>query len=284
MRQNAFVHPRSSLAAKFLGRIANSSTLLRARRLLFSRLPFLQLHSDVRDVVYLTWLVDVESVRHLVPSGVKLWQRGGKTPFTALTYAHGHFGPSGIGALRSLFPSPLQSNWRLYVEALPGARPGQRVVLFVKNIMSSALYAIGTRLFSDALPTHLASTFRHEKDGGTFVTAIAGGRGSAPSLSYAAQLKNSAELPSNFFGTFSTWLEAVEFLALQDAAIAQVDDISRMAFAEIELPIDVATVLPLEVLAGTLNCPFIEALGSDRTPLCFVVPKVRFKAVSERLL
>ena len=284
MRQNAFVHPRPSLAATFLGCVANSSTLLRARRLLFSHLPFLKLHSDVRNVVYLNWLVEVEAVKHLVPSGVKLWQHEGKTLFTALTYAHGHFGPSGVGALRALFPSPLQSNWRLYIEALPSARPSQRVVLFVKNIMSSALYAIGTRLFSDALPTHLASTFRHEQDGETYVTAISGGRGSAPNLSYTAQLANSKALPPQFLGTFSTWLEAVEFITLQDAAIAQVEDIPKIAFAEIELPIAVSTVLPLEVLSGTLECPFVESLSTEQAPLCFVVPSVKFEVISERLL
>lgn len=77
-----------------------------------ARLPFLTLHSDVRDVVYVSWLVDAAAAQKLVPAGVTLWQRDGKTPFTVLTYRHGHFGPALPGPLRKLLPSPLQSNWR----------------------------------------------------------------------------------------------------------------------------------------------------------------------------
>lgn len=281
---NAYVHPKPGLVGSFLGRIANSAALLRLRRRLFAHLPFLKLRSDVRDVVYLTWLVELDAVKHLVPSGVTLWQHDGKTAFTVLTYAHRHFGPSAAGPLRALFPSPLQSNWRLYVEAFPKARPGQRVVLFVKNIMSSTLYAIGTRLFSDALPTHLAASFRHERDGDACVTDISGGQGSAPPLRCTVHATQAKSLPQQFGGAFSTWLEAVRFLALQDAAIAQVEDVAALAYADIELPIDVLSVVPLTLSPGTLDCPFVKAIAEDQEPLCFMVPRVRFEVVSERLL
>jgi hypothetical protein len=284
MNDNRYLHPRPGLVGRLLGAIANSRLLLGGRRRLMSVLPFLKLQSDVRDVVYLTWLVNADAVKHLVPPGVTLWQRHGFTPFTILTYAHGHFGPAGIGALRSVFPSPLQSNWRLYLEPLPQARPGQRVALFIKNIMSSTLYAIGTRLFSDALPTHLPLRFSHARHGDLHVTHIAGGQGSAPDLRCTVESAASKELPPSFQPVFSGWSEAVEFLCLQDAAVAAVDGIGRLAFAEIELPIDMRAVRPLMLVPDSLACPFVDALGATQPPLCFAVDNVPFKVISERLL
>ena len=51
----------------------------------------------------------------VVPPGVSLIQEGGHTLLTVLTYRHGHFGPAFLGPLRKLLPSPLQSNWRVYL-------------------------------------------------------------------------------------------------------------------------------------------------------------------------
>jgi hypothetical protein len=284
MNSNRYVHPHTGFVGKLLGGIANSRLLLSARRRLMSVLPFLKLQSDVRDVVYLTWLVKAEAVKHLVPPGTTLWQRSGLTPFTILTYAHGHFGPAGIGGLRAVFPSPLQSNWRLYLEPLPQARPGQRTVLFIKNIMNSTLYAIGTRLFSDALPTHLPLRFSHARHGGLHVTHIAGGQGSAPDLRCTVESAASKELPAAFQAVFSGWDEAIDFLCLQDAAVAEVDGIDRLAFAEIDLPIDTQAVRSLALVADSLSCPFVSALGPTSPPLCFAVDNVPFKVISERLL
>lgn len=284
MNDNRYLHPRPGVAGRLLGAIANSRLLLGIRRRLMSVLPFLKLQSDVRDVVYLTWLVSPDSVKHLVPPGVTLWQRNGLTPLTILTYAHGHFGPAGIGALRSVFPSPLQSNWRLYLEPLPQARPGQRVVLFIKNLMSSTTYAIGTRLFSDALPTHLPLRFSHVRHGPLQVTHIDGGTGSAPSLRSTVEVVAAKQLPADFQPLFAGWDEAIDFLCLQDGAVAAVDGIDRLAFAEIELPIDVRDVRPLALVADSLSCSFVEALGATQPPLCFGVDKVPFKVISERLL
>jgi hypothetical protein len=41
------------------------------RQAILSRLPFLPLHSDVRDVVYVSWLVDAQlPPQQLLPAGV----------------------------------------------------------------------------------------------------------------------------------------------------------------------------------------------------------------------
>jgi hypothetical protein len=104
MPPSLYRHPRRSLAAPLLEWLVNAPRIATWRRRVLSRLPFLQLQSDVVDVVYLTWLVPVERVRSHVPDAVALWQRDGLTPFTILTYQHRHFGPARLGPFASCSP------------------------------------------------------------------------------------------------------------------------------------------------------------------------------------
>ena len=90
---NRYRHPFAGAVGRLCEAILNSDKLANARQAVMRRLPFLKLESDVTDVVYLTWMVDLEVARALSPAGVPLWQRDGKTPFTILTYRHGHFEP-----------------------------------------------------------------------------------------------------------------------------------------------------------------------------------------------
>jgi hypothetical protein len=281
---NAYRHPHRGMFGRIVEQLANSTTVARMRYAVMSRLPFVKLESEVADVVYLTWLVPVSACASFVPKGVRLWQKNGLTPFTVLTYRHGHFGPSALGILRKLFPSPLQSNWRLYLEQAPAGAPPVRTVLFLKNVMNSLVYALGTRLFSDALPTHLAADFVHRRDGLATHTEIAAGAGSAPSLLCSLRLGCMPALRTDFASMFGSWAGAVEFLSCQDGAVAQVGRVDRLAFAEIELPIDLATALPAEPSDGLPTCSLHGTLRPVGEPLCFVVPRVRFRAVSERLL
>ena len=163
-----------------------------------ARLPFLTLHSDVRDVVYVSWLVDAAAAQQLVPAGVTLWQRDGKTPFTVLTYRHGHFGPALPGPLRKLLPSPLQSNWRLYLDHTPPGAPAVPCVYFLKNIMDSLPHALGTRLFSDILPTHLAAGMTLEVGATQAHCGIASGTGSAPALNVRADITAEHDLDADW--------------------------------------------------------------------------------------
>jgi len=282
---NTYRHPRRGLPARLFNLLANARALARVRRAALSCLPFPVLESDVRDVVYLTWMLDVEVVQPFVPAGVRLWQHEGLTPLTVLTYAHGHFGPSRLGPLRSVCPSPLQSNWRLYVDELPGGRPASRTVLFLKNIMNSTLYALGTRVFSDALPTHLASSFHHVCQGNMFSTQILGGQGSAPGLSYRGQLSQDQHLPASFARAFDSWFSAVEFLGCQEAAITPVAGSGRLAYAQIDLPTDLELVRPCTIQAESFECPFLQKLGAQPdAAFGFVLPRVKFRALSETLL
>ena len=284
LHDNAFVYPSASLTGRLANRIVANRSLLRARRALMSRLPFLQLASDVENVVYCTWVVDVAAVAPLVPRGVSLTNRNGRTLFTALTYAHRHFGPRIAGPLRRLFPSPLQSNWRLYVDALPGGAPVDGTVLFVKNVFDHPLYALGSRLFSDALPSHLAQHFTHTVQSGRYETRLSAGIGSAPDLHYTAHATDDRTLPDVFAPFFSGWQHAVASLTLQHAAIVQVEDCNRLALASIDLPIDVGAVQPLKTIGPVGHGDFLASIGATGEPMCFVVPDVPFRVLSERLL
>jgi hypothetical protein len=269
---NAYVHPTPGLAGRLFARLANSHRLAAARRALFSRLPFLTLESDVHDVLYLTWMMDAAAAQAMLPAGVRLWQRNGLTPFSVLTYRHGHFGPALAGPARRLLPSPLQSNWRFYLE-----EPGK--VYFVRNIMDSALHALGTRLFSDILPTHLPQRFVHARDGQQYRTIIEPGAGSAPLLEAHARPAARRELPADFAGAFASWEQAIGFLACQDTAVIEVPGLGRLAESKISLPIPLDEALPLEATA--VNCPMAGA--SAGMPFCFAVPRVRFRVLSESL-
>src|SRR3569623_1164274 len=102
MASTAYKHPRPGGLGILSEWVANAKGIARVRRAVLSRLPFPRLSSNVRDVVYLTWLVPDDACERLIPSGVRLWQRNGLTPFSVLTYRHSHFGPSFLGPLRKL--------------------------------------------------------------------------------------------------------------------------------------------------------------------------------------
>jgi hypothetical protein len=281
---NKFAYPSTGLLAKFANWLVARRSILRFRRALFSKLPFPKLASDVTNVVYCTWVVDVRDVNHLVPPGVVPNQHNGKTLFTILTYTHGHFGPLFAGPLRRLFPSPLQSNWRLYVETLPDGVPTDKTVLFVKNIFDSPIYAVGTRLFSDALPSHLAQRFEHTASNGRITTMFLAGAGSAPEFQCLVGKTPERSMPEAFSGFFDSWNSAVAFLCLQHGAIAHVEDCDRLAYAAIDLPVDVDAVEPLVALEPPLSGEFLKQIGATGMPLCFLVPRVPFRVLSERLL
>lgn len=279
--RNAFHSPNHGLRGRLEEWLANNRFLRRLRRSLSSRLPFVTLTSDVQDVVYASWVVPVSKVRQVMPDRIQLVERDGTTVLTVLTYRHGHFGPDLLGPLRALFPSPLQSNWRLYIDALDGQRRSS-LVLFIRNVFDSMLYALVTRVLSDVLPSQAARSFTHVCSASGCETRIVDAEGRL-SLHLSACAEEAGILPEAFAALFGSWDEAVRFLALQDAAIAQVPDEAALAHSRIDLPIDLDTVEPLhatQVEPGT----WLRSLGAEGPPLCFRVPAVRFRALSDTLI
>ena len=282
MITNKFIYPKTGLFGNILNLITNSKLLAAIRRAIFSRLPFIQMESDVSNVVYLNWVIESNIAVQNIPQGVSLIEKNGKTILTTLTYNHGHFGPSFLGRLRQLLPSPIQSNWRFYVSAFPNDKGASNVVLFIKNIFNSAMYAVITRVFSDALPSHVAKLFQHKKQGDTYITKIESGQGSAPELFSAVREINSNALPPEFQRFFSSWDEAVSALSLQDSAICPVEGLSMVAHAGISLPIETSNIVPLEVVQYVPG-EYLKSLGTTGNPFCYLVPRVKFRVLWERL-
>ncbi|WP_220359456.1 DUF2071 domain-containing protein [Alkalilimnicola ehrlichii] len=277
-----YQHPSNRRAAWLANWIANHRALRNARRWLLQRLPFPVLESDVRDIVYLNWVVPLARVAAWVPPGVELNARDGETILTVLSYRHGHFGPRLLGPLRRMFPSPLQSNWRFYVSSLHGRAVEQPTVLFIKNYFDNGLYAVGTRTGSDALPSDLAGVFRHGRSGHEVSTRL---QRDTDRLEFESEVVISSQgrLPTAFARFFSSWEEAVAMLSLQDSAVVQTPDLGCLAQADIALPIDQESVAPLAA-THYLPGPLLQALGASGEPFCFFVPHVNFQVLSERLL
>jgi len=216
------------------------------------------------------------------PPGYQYICRDGRTPYTILSYRHGHFGPRAAGPLRVLLPSPRQSNWRWYLrrEGDPDAAP---VVLFDRNIMDHLVYVAGARAFSDAMQPHLAQHFDHQLDAqGAGVTSIASGQGSAPALQL--QWRAASTWDTSAWRDASDDLPALlRLLSCQEEAIARTCD-RRWASTRIDLPVDLATLRPLQ-LVGTLCCPRLQDMGVTlQAGLAYCLPRVPFRVVSERLL
>ncbi|CAK7001797.1 DUF2071 domain-containing protein [Saezia sanguinis] len=280
---NEFIYPSPHLWGKCCNKLLNSHRLLAARRATISRLPFVKLESGVHDIVYLNWLVDIDALRGYIPDGLQIKQQNGRTLFTILTYRHRHFGPIFMGPLRGIFPSPLQSNWRLYLDTLPDGTSGAGIVLFLKNILNSFLYTAGSRIFSDALPSHLAAEFEHTAAEGTYSTHISSGQGSAPALSCTARQISQKKLPPEFSQWYGDWNQALTHICLQHSAVVHVESINRIAHAGIELPIDTSQALPLQV--DDIQLPFLEQLGANPSELfAFAVPQVQFQVLWEQIL
>jgi hypothetical protein len=279
MPQQDFVSPSDGLAGWLQNRLANAEWIKSLRRMIMARLPFMILESDVREIVYANWRVPVASMARFIPPGVEVMEADGWTVLTVLTYKHGHFGPWLAGPLRRIFPSPLQSNWRLYVTRIGGVAPDRPTVLFLANIFDNVLYAVGTRMFSDAMLAQHASDFEHEYRQGRWMSRVAAQAGWHIRGGRAQQ----AVLPGPFQAFFKTYDEALRLLCLQDAAIAPVAGTDRLALAGIELPIDVATAVPLAVEAYEAGGLLTE-FGATEMPFCFCVPQVKFRVISEQLM
>ncbi len=144
-------HPGRGMAGRALEVLANSRLL----RAYCEWLPPLAFLSDITDVIYVNYLVEAERLEPFVPAGLELQHlgRAGRYAlFTHLTYRHGHFGPRLLGPLRRLLPSPVHSNWRIYVF---DPHSGMRGVYFVTNAVASTPHALAARLLSEGMPMHV---------------------------------------------------------------------------------------------------------------------------------
>jgi len=247
----------------------------------FNVIPFPKLRSDVEGIIYLNWVVDRQAVQSLVPEGVKLLDIGGKTIFSILTYRHGNFRPAIANWFRYLFPSPLQSNWRFYVESV-GGQLIDKTVLFIKNIMDNLLFVVGTRISSDAMLTHYARKFALQIEENNMELSIDPEDGSSPDIDCQLERSANFDFPEVLVQYFGSETGLLEYLCLQHSALTESQDIDGICKADIDLPIDLTTVKALSVLNVKSNWLLEHQIVGQ--PFAFYVPKVEFRVLNETII
>ncbi|HXK18617.1 MAG TPA: DUF2071 domain-containing protein [Polyangiaceae bacterium] len=264
-------HPSSGITARTLEVFANG----RLPRVFFGLLPSVAMQSEITDVVYVNYLVEAEKLAPLVPAGLELQRLGpdqSHALFTFLTYQHHDFGFAFLGKLRRVFPSPVQSNWRIHVRDPHSGRQG---VYFVTNAISHLLPALGARLLTEGMPMHVlehAEVTRSSQ--GELRVVLEPGTGSAPDA--ALTLRPQPGAPPWDGAWRACWPNFREFLAYcvpQDRALATQPLRRRTSRQEIQLGIPLSDCAPLE---GSVSSRAARALIGDASPLCFGVPALNF--------
>jgi hypothetical protein len=265
-------HPRWRL----LDVIANSRFL----RAWGELVPIVAFRSDVRDVVYVNYLVERERLEPLVPPGLELQRLGPEgrlALFTFLTYRHGNLGPRFLGPLRRLLPSPIQSNWRIYVRHPRSGRDG---IFFVTSALSSAPHALAARLLAESMPMHVPRHAELDARGDGIRLSIDPGRGSAPD---ATALLRPAPPPADgpWRACFPSWRDFLAYAVPQDRAMSAQGWADRVTSQEISLGIPLEACAPM---AGEVRSRRAQQLVGAAVPICFHVARVKFSFVGEERL
>lgn len=263
-------HPWRGPVGRFLDVVANSR-LLRAYGEWLPPLVFL---SDITDVIYVNYLVEAERLEPLVPAGLELQRigRGGRFAlFTHLTYRHGCFGPRLLGPLRRLLPSPVHSNWRIYVHDPATGLPG---IYFVTNAIDRTPHALAARLLSEGMPMHALRRAAVQVDAARACRVLLDpGGGSAPDLE--AQLRpGDAVLPGPPWNEcFDHYFALLAYCVPQDRALSSQPWYGRITRQEIRLNIPLESCEPL---AGVVQSRAAAAIVGEAEPVCFRVGRVAF--------
>jgi hypothetical protein len=263
------------LIARGCAMLANS----RLARAIGERLPILAMASDIHDVVYINYLVEAERLAPLVQKPLELQRLGpdGRyAMFTLLTYRHGSFGPLLFGPLRRMWPSPVQSNWRIHVF---DPQTSKRGIQFLTTAITSMPHALATRLLSEGVPMHVpaAAHVRRDLDGNIEVM-IDPGNGSAPDVKAVCRFCEEPALVHPWNLCFENWRQMLAYCVPQDRALCAQPWHRRVVRQEIELGIPLEACQPL---AAEVESSSARAIAGDAQPLCFLVEKVSFQFFGE---
>lgn len=284
MHKHRFKAPLQNYFFRILTTILSCHRLLKLRRYIMRYLPFLKLKSEVHNVVYLSWLVDVDQLKNHFPKHVPLWEKNGKTIFTILSYQHQHFGFAFFHWLRSLFPSPKQSNWRFYLDS--NTHP--QTVIFEQVLMDQWLYILAGRLFSDVMPAQFCKIFQHNKEDLNSNTPIHTKIFLDQNYHLESKIHITEEkrLPNDWTSLFPTWDSAINFLVEQNFAWSEwVDQANHFSQGEIHMPIDAKNIQPAKI--QTLIPPTLLKqwnISEDQQPLAFIISKLDFNVLAEKPL
>jgi hypothetical protein len=236
------------------------------------------LRSDVTDVVYINYLVKAPRLLPLVPPGLELQCLGPNYDyalFTCLTYRHGNLGPSLLGPLRRLLPSPIQSNWRIYVTS-PNGCGG---IYFVSTAINSTPHALAARLLAEGLPMHVSqhAELRRAADDSLSIV-LEPGEGTAPDLRATLKSSGDKDLPTDWRACFADYRSFLSYCVPQDRALSCQPFYNRLTRQEISLGIPLESCIPL---TGHVSSKTLERLVGNAEPVCFMVPKVNFHLTAE---
>lgn len=275
MSRHTYKNQRSGWIEKGIAFIVDLGFLLNFRRFVMRFLPFFKLQSRVKNIVYLSWLVDIDQVRSRYPQSVTLWKKQGKTIFTILTYQHEHFGFSLLGWFRKFMPSPKQSNWRFYID--PAQQ--EKTVIFEQVIVDQMLYVLSGRLASDAMPTQYAKAFEHFSEDQKIHTTFSINQ--QYQLHSVVKIDTEKHLPEAWRPLFSCWDDAVRSLVDQDHAwVEWVDQPTKLSQGDIEMPFDFSQIQAAQAL--NIDCPLLKEWGvNEQDVFAFVVPELDFYVQNE---
>ncbi len=272
-------HPAHNPLARIADAIANSRLL----SAWVEPLPIAPMVSDIEDVVYVNYLVPAAAVERFVPWGLELERLGPEQSeprwalFSVLTYRHGHFSFRFLGPLRRLFPSPVQSNWRIHVR---DPRTGVRGIYFVTNAIDFAMPALAARLFTEGMPMHVFSRSRVARDEGTgrVEFEFESGDGSAPSAKGALEPAEAPTLEGPWRECFGDWQGFLRYCVPQNRAMSGQPWHERVTRHEITLPIALDAVQPLR---GRVSSTTASEIVGDAAPLCMRVAGLHFTFEAE---
>ena len=269
-------HPSNHVLARLADLVANSRLL----GAILEPLPEFAMVSDIRDVVYVNYLVPAERLLSLVPHGLELQRLGPNGEyalFTFLTFRHGHFGFRVMGPLRRLMPSPVQSNWRIHVR---DPRTGTLGIYFVTNAVTAVGAAFPARLLTEGMPMHVlrAGDVTRADDGALHVS-LDPGAGSAPDADVKLRPADALAFPDDTWR--ACWSDYRAFLAYcvpQDRAMSTQPLRARISRQEIQLGIPLDACEPM---TGTVISRAAHAIVGDAPPFCFRVAAVQFRFIAE---
>jgi Uncharacterized conserved protein (COG2071) len=263
-------YPWQGVAGRVLDVLANSRLL----RAYCEWLPPVAFLSNITDVIYVNYLVDAARLESFVPVGLELQRlgRGGSYAlFTHLTYRHGHFGPRLVGPLRRLMPSPVHSNWRIYVH---DSHTGLAGVYFVTNAINSTPHALGARLLSEGMPMHVLKRAAVQLSGDRSCRILLDpGEGSAPDLEALLRPGNASLPGPPWSECFDNYHALLAYCVLQDRAFSSQPWYGRITRQEIMQKIPLESCEPLE---GEVHSHSASVYAGDALPLCFHVAHVAF--------
>ncbi|HEX4125507.1 MAG TPA: hypothetical protein VHY37_12325, partial [Tepidisphaeraceae bacterium] len=270
-RYAMFRHPATGL----LGRICDVLANARLARAVGEHLPALALASDITDVIYANYLVEADRLERFVDPPVRLQRIGpdGRYAlFTFLTFHHGHFGPRCFGPLRRLWPSPIQSNWRVYVF---DPATGRRGIQFLAIAITRTPFALAARLLAENIPMHVPATARFSSDGkGQFHLEVDPGSGTAPDVRAIFQPSPTSILPDPWNRCFENWHAMLAYCVPQDRAMSAQPWRGCVTRQEIILDIPLNSCLPMH---GKVASAAARAIAGDAAPLCFLVERLDFR-------